>query len=202
MSSSDIRISCTTDGSCYMSFKFSGTLILPNTTLVSNAPWDLAIVHCDPDGEPMSALQIGPVQLGGGMDLLATNDGGVVACGQFNDTIDLGGDVMLSGTNDAFMVKYRLVTSVPALKSAAGDGLLIYANPTNGTCTIELPDALLHETDLVLRILDAQGRVVQQSALRMHEDRVQLDIRAQAKGSYVAEVLSDGVRYTGRIVFE
>ncbi|MCO6481474.1 MAG: T9SS type A sorting domain-containing protein, partial [Flavobacteriales bacterium] len=72
----------------------------------------------------------------------------------------------------------------------------------NGTCTIELPEDLLYETDLVLRIMDLQGRLVQQSVLRMHEGTVQLDIRAQAKGTYVAEVGNGKVRYTGRIVFE
>ena len=190
------------DGSYYVGIKFNGSMVLSSTTLVSSAPLGLAVVHCDPYGEPMGALQIGPVQLSGGMGVLATDDGAVLVCGRFNDTIDLGDDATLAGNNDAFVAKYRMVTSVPALKSAAGGGLLIYANPNNGTCTIELPDALLNETDLVLRILDTQGRVVQQSALRMHEDRVQLDIRAQAKGSYVAEVLSEGVRYTGRIVFE
>ncbi|MCO6482141.1 MAG: T9SS type A sorting domain-containing protein, partial [Flavobacteriales bacterium] len=72
----------------------------------------------------------------------------------------------------------------------------------NGTCTIELPEDLLYETDLVLRIMDLQGRLVQQSVLRMHEGTIQLDIRAQARGTYVAEVLSAKARYTGRIVFE
>jgi len=202
MSSGDMRLSCTADGSCYVGIKFNGTLVLPSTTLVPNSPWDMAIVYCDPDGEPTGALQISPVQLSGGMDVLATDDGGVLACGRFNETIDLGGDRVLTGTNDAFVVKYATVTSVPTLKAAASGELVIYANPNNGTCTIELPEDLLYEQDLVLRILDAQGRVVQQSTLRMHEDRVQLDIRAQARGTYVAEVLSGKARYTGRIVFE
>jgi hypothetical protein len=202
MSSGDMRLSCTADGSYYVGIKFNGTLVLPNTTLVPNSPWDMAIVHCDPEGEPMGTLQLGPVQLSGGMDVLATDNGGVLACGRFNETIDLGGDRVLTGSNDAFVVKYATVTSVPTLKAASSGELLIYANPNQGTCTIELPEDLLYETDLVLRILDAQGRVVQQSKLRMHEDRVQLDIRAQAKGTYVAEVLNGKKRYTGRIVFE
>lgn len=53
--------------------------------LVPIAPWDMTIVHCDPEGEPMGALQIGPVQLVGGMDVLTTDDGGVLVCGRFND---------------------------------------------------------------------------------------------------------------------
>jgi hypothetical protein len=186
----------------YLGIRFTGTLDLPSMSITAIEPWSFAIIHCDPEGEPMGAMQISPMQLVGGMDVLATDDGGVLACGRFNETIDLGGDRVLTGSNDAFVVKYATVTSVPTLKAAASGELFIYANPNNGTCTIELPEDLLYETDLVLRILDAQGRVVQQSTLRMHEDRVQLDIRAQARGTYVAEVLSGKARYTGRIVFE
>lgn len=117
-------------------------------------------------------------------------------------TIDLGGDRVLTGNNDAFVVKYATVTSVPTLKAAASGELFIYANPNNGTCNIELPEALQGESELVLRILDAQGRLVKVSPLRLEEGTIRLDIRAQAKGTYVAEVGNGQVRYTGRIVFE
>ncbi len=61
---------------------------------------------------------------------------------------------------------------------------------------------MLGESGLTLRILDIQGRVVQVSPLRLEEGIIRLDIRAQAKGTYVAEVGNGQVRYTGRIVFE
>jgi hypothetical protein len=83
-----------------------------------------------------------------------------------------------------------------------GGQLLIYANPNQGTCSIELPPELLHEQGLELRILDAQGRVVQEGPLNITEGTVHLDIRAQAAGTYMAEVVNGNTRYTGRIVFE
>jgi hypothetical protein len=126
----------------------------------------------------------------------------VVLGSSFNGTIDLGNGHVLTGGADIFVAKFGGFTAVPILKTAANGELYIYANPNNGTCTIEMPEALLYEHDLVLRIMDLQGRLVQQSALRMNEGTIQLDIQAQAKGTYVAEVGNSKVRYTGRIVFE
>jgi len=194
-------ISRSPDGSFYLAFKFTGSFSLPNDTIVASAEWDFAVVHCQPDGSPIAVLHNGPVDLGR-MDMLAAKDNGVVVSSAFSGTVDFGGSNVFAGNGDVFVVKYRTVTSVPTLKTSASGELFIYANPNNGTCTIELPEDLLYEQDLVLRILDARGRVVQQSTLRMHEDRVQLDIRAQARGTYVAEVVSGKARYTGRIVFE
>jgi N-methylhydantoinase B/oxoprolinase/acetone carboxylase alpha subunit len=67
---------------------------------------------------------------------------------------------------------------------------------------VELPNAITAGSDLVLTIFDAQGRVVQQAPLRMHQGTVELDIQAQAKGIYHVELQDGNRRYTGRIVFE
>jgi type V secretory pathway adhesin AidA len=67
---------------------------------------------------------------------------------------------------------------------------------------VELPDAITPGSDLVLSILDAQGRVVQQASLLIQQGTVQLDIQAQAKGVYHVKLQDGNRRYTGRIVFE
>ncbi|HRF82713.1 MAG TPA: hypothetical protein PL070_21815, partial [Flavobacteriales bacterium] len=195
------RISQFTDGTLALAGPFVDSVQVGGQTFQANSATDFLVARIDTDGNLISTVNNGPITTSN-MDVVTMSDGGVVLGSTFSGTIDLGNGHVLTGGADIFVAKLGLVTSVPTLKSAASGELFIYANPNNGTCTIELPEALHNETDLVLRILDTQGRVVQQSALRMHEDRVQLDIRAQAKGSYVAEVLSEGVRYTGRIVFE
>jgi hypothetical protein len=106
---------------------------------------------------------------------------------------------------DLFIAKFDSLsgfTGVQAFVPEGESGLHIYANPSNGLCTVELPNAITAGSDLVLTIFDAQGRVVQQAPLRMHQGTVELDIQAQAKGIYHVELQDGNRRYTGRIVFE
>ena len=75
-------------------------------------------------------------------------------------------------------------------------------NPTNGLCTIDLPQSLRATDGLVLSVYDNTGVLVQRTPLEFREQGVKLDVRAQAKGVYHVE-LSDGQqRYSGSIVFE
>jgi hypothetical protein len=109
---------------------------------------------------------------------------------------------VLTGGRDIFVAKFDAITGIPDYLSAGSDELLIYANPNQGTCTIELPDALHGESDLLLRVLDLSGRVVQEAPISMQDGTIRIDIRAQATGTYIAEVGNGRVRYRGRIVFE
>jgi hypothetical protein len=93
-------------------------------------------------------------------------------------------------------------TNVPAPKGSTNDRLHIYANPNDGICTIELPAAVMPGSDLLLTIHDAMGREVQRVPLRWQEGTIRLDIRAQAKGVYHAELMDGPRRYSGTIVFQ
>lgn len=106
------------------------------------------------------------------------------------------------GYSDALLVKLGLITSIQSYTTEGQDDLLIYANPNNGLCTVELPQHLRFTPNLSLVIFDMQGKQVQTIPVTTGSDGVRLDITAQAKGIYHVE-LSDGVqRYSGRIVFE
>lgn len=195
------RFSQFADGTLALAMPFEDSVRVGGQTFHAGSAMDFLVARIDTDGNLISAVNKGPITMSN-MDVVTMSDGGVVLGSTFSGTIDLGNGHVLVGGADIFVAKLGLITSVPTLKSSASGELFIYANPNNGTCTIELPEDLLYETDLVLRIMDLQGRLVQQSVLRMHEGTVQLDIRAQAKGTYVAEVGNGKVRYTGRIVFE
>ncbi len=100
------------------------------------------------------------------------------------------------------MAKYGpLITSI-APKTSLDGQLLIYANPNDGTCLIELPESVQFTEGLVLKISDSQGRLVQSIPIRRSEEKIALDIRAQAKGMYPVELTDGKQRYTGTIVFQ
>ena len=80
--------------------------------------------------------------------------------------------------------------------------LIIYANPTTGKCNINVPDEFLNEPNLTLSIFDNSGKLIQQQKLEMIENKIKLDLDAEAKGIYTA-LLSNGKKsYSGKIVFE
>ena len=80
--------------------------------------------------------------------------------------------------------------------------LVIYANPNAGKCTITIPDEFKKETKLTLQIFDNTGQLLQQTPVEMMQDKISVNITAEAKGMYTA-VLSNGKKsYTGKIIFE
>ena len=193
------RVSAALDGSFYQLMRFSGALVLPNTTLTASSTGDMAIVRCQSDGTPIGVLQCGPVETA--MDVLATSDSGVAVCGRFLASVDLGGGVSYTGNNDAFIAKYDVITAISTMPLQQG-ALRIYANPNRGVCTIDLPDQLRLSDDLMLSIVDQTGQLVQRIPVRYTPQGVAIDIRAQAKGIYHVEISDGKQRYTGTIVFE
>ncbi len=190
------------DGSFHLAFTFEGSFTFNGQTITAAHDIDFAVTRVSADGTLLGIETNGPVSAGR-IGLVTLSDGGPVLACPFTFTIDLGNGHVLTGAADIFVAKLGLITGVQSYTMPdAGGQLLIYANPNQGTCSIELPPELLHEQGLVLRILDAQGQIVQESPLNITEGTVHLDIRAQAAGTYVAEVVSGNLRYTGRIVFE
>lgn len=189
------------DGTVALVLPFVDSLRIGGQVFHADSEIDFLMARIDAEGVLISAVNRSAGSMSN-MDLITMSDGGVVLGSPFSGTIDLGDGHVLTGGADIFVAKFGGFTGVPSLKTSANGELYIYANPNNGTCTIEMPEALQYEHDLVLRVIDLEGRLVQQSALRMNEGLIQLDIRAQATGTYVAEVGNGKVRYTGVIVFE
>lgn len=196
------RTSQALDGSFHLAFTFEGSFTFNGQTITAAHDIDFALARVSPNGTLLGIETNGPVSAGR-IGLVTLSDGSPVIACPFTFTIDLGNGHVLTGAADVFVAKLGAITGVQSYVLPGGGGqLLIYANPNPGTCSIELPPELLHEQGLVLRILDAQGQVVQEGPLNITEGTVHLDIRAQATGTYVAEVGNATKRYTGRIVFE
>lgn len=193
------------DETVYIKGKFHSTLHFGDVEVAATTGKDAYVARLDTNGNVLGLVQLGRVMQIGSGSILA-NENGVFLSNMFDSTIVYGPLVVPvpNGGTELVVVKFQDVegfTGIPSTLSL-GEGLLIYANPNKGTCNIDLPPELLHDQGLVLRILDAQGRVVQESPLNITEGTVHLDIRAQAAGTYVVEVGNGNKRYTGRIVFE
>jgi len=87
-------------------------------------------------------------------------------------------------------------------KSGSGESLVIYPNPTTGTCNIVIPEEFLYESALTLSVYDASGVLVQQIELHNEGEDFSFKLEQKAKGVYLV-VLSNGKKsYRGKIVFK
>lgn len=193
------------DGGAYLFGQFSGSMDVGDTTFVSTASRDAFVARFNADAELIAVMHFGRAPSFDGA-VLPTSSGLYVSCTY--DSSMVVGDIQapLSSKGwDIFLAKFDSLsgfTGIEEHRMAAGGELLIYANPNNGLCTIDLPTGLRDRTGLTLSIYDQEGRLVQRAPLTFTSGGVQLDIRAQAKGVYHVELSNSTQRYTGSIVFE
>jgi hypothetical protein len=106
------------------------------------------------------------------------------------------------GDIDMFFAKSDPITGIEEKSQTFSNELIIYANPNTGKCNITIPDEFRHAKNLVLKIVDNNGKMIQNAAVIMDQDKVSLNITAEAKGIYNA-ILSNGKKSnTGKIVFK
>src|SRR5690606_20299267 len=148
------------NGDILLHGRYDGNLWLGVDTLAPYASANSFVARFSPSGECRGAWGFGRTSFGTG-SILPT-DHGLYLATEFDSTLVLGSHVVtgsyvdLQTTNltDLLIARFDSLsgfTGVQTLKSSGVERLHIYANPNNGTCSIELPEELLHEKDLVLR---------------------------------------------------
>jgi hypothetical protein len=128
-------------------------------------------------------------------------------CSNCSSTLNLGNISLTSaGSTDGFIAKFNGFTSGIDDRSrkvnTTNESLLIYANPSNGVCDVEIPEAFIHEKEVTLNIYSNTGVLIQQVKVDMSEAVIKVDIQQQAKGMYTATLSNGSKLYKGRIVFE
>src|SRR6185295_4815867 len=103
----------------------------------------------------------------------------------FVNTVNIGSTSLTShGNLDMFFAKTDAITGIGGEGRASQNQLIIYANPSKGTCNITVPDDFLHEKNLTLSIYDNTGKLIQQKKLEMNDGKIKLNLEAEAKGIY------------------
>ena len=189
------------DSSIYLGMDVSAPMTFGGFTVTPSTARDFVVARFDLDGNCLGVVQGGELA-NGRVNVHGTPDGGVIVSGPFFTSMNIGSGLTGTGSRDYFVAKYSQITSVPEQRSGADQSLHIYANPNDGTCTIDLPEGLEWTQALVLNIYDLNGRLVQSEPVGRHSGPLKLDIRAQARGSYPVELTDGAQRYSGTIVFE
>ena len=104
--------------------------------------------------------------------------------------------------SDAFIARSSPLIGIDENIFRQKNQLLIYANPNHGRCKLQVPDEFVHERSLLLRIFDNNGRMIQQTQVIMNEDKIRVNLEAEAKGIYNVTLSNKKKSYQGKIVFE
>jgi len=187
-------------GNIYLSIKFGGDIQCGSTILTSDLSYNTALVKFSPDGDCLGLRQYSAEKV---PMLSIDREGNIGMAGSFKNSLEIGGNLFTSfGEMDIFAAKCAPITGIPQPMESPQEELMIYANPTTGQCNITIPEPFRQEKELRLQIYDQTGKLVQEARMELAGESIKLDIRAKAKGLYLA-VLTNGQRsYSGKIVFE
>jgi hypothetical protein len=195
------------DGNCnVLSLILGGTAFYGNfiyNSTGSVTQWDNCIARYNSSGICLGVEQIGITPSGAFGLIDQDNSNNVVAVGDYQNSITLGGTTYSTyGNNDIAIAKLAVITGLHGNERHANNQLIIYANPSAGKCNITVPDDFLNEKNLTLSIYANDGKLIQQKTLSMAGDKIKLNLEAEAKGVYNVS-LSNGLKnYSGKIVFE
>ena len=80
-------------------------------------------------------------------------------------------------------------------------GMVVYPNPTNGPCTVTIPEDLRYESNLTLSVYHISGKLIKQIPVVNGSDSFSFQFENQTAGVYFV-VLGNGKKnYSGKVVF-
>ncbi len=193
------------NGDSYISGTFAGNAYFDNDTiLINNSNYQMFIVVYNSLGIKTGFVTNNNADCIG---LVVNAPNSIVACGTIYGPAQFGGTSLICNDYaDAYIAKYDGFLSVPEnTRFAKGNNdklLYIYANPNNGRCNIQIPKEFKTENSLVLRVFDTTGKTIQQKTLINNGEAINIDLEAEAKGTYNASISNGTTTYNGVIVFE
>ena len=105
------------------------------------------------------------------------------------------------GNADAFWAKLDYVSGFEENKPG-NNTLYIYANPNNGTFNVEVPEEVMNEREVILKIFDNNNRLVKQQNLNLSEETLHMDVEDSAPGLYYLQLISKHRVYQGKMVVQ
>ncbi|MDP4281719.1 MAG: T9SS type A sorting domain-containing protein [Bacteroidota bacterium] len=186
-------------GYTYVTGSFSGLAGFDGFNISSYSNKDMFLARYSQDGNCIGVLHFGNCQGWGVTQDKAGNPNVVI---EFMDTISIGKKIFVShGLEDILITKWSPIISSVGIKVQRNKQLFIYANPSNGICNIILPDELLHEGTLEMRIYNESGKLVKFSTLNLSSEKIVLNLSELARGIYQISVGKDEKFFTGKIIF-
>jgi hypothetical protein len=190
-------------GNIYVIGYFNGLAGFEGFNISSYNGRDMFLARYTTVGICMGVTQLGNAGYYEGWGVSQDNMGNPYCVVEFWDTISTGTQTFIShGYTDLLLFKCAAITGIEEKSIPQNPQLIIYANPNTGKCNIKIPEDFRNEKNLTLQIFDNNGRMVQNILVIMNQEKMSLNLSAEAKGMYTA-ILSNGKKkYTGEIVLK
>ncbi|MHC1708533.1 MAG: T9SS type A sorting domain-containing protein [Bacteroidales bacterium] len=157
----------------------------------------LFVAKINDDGECIGVTKVGDVDYVGKCTLGSDNI--LYLAGSCYETTFGNIAVGNFGLKDAFWAKLDYVSGFGENKP--GDNVLfIYANPNTGVFNVEVPDEVMNERQVILKIFDNNNRLVKQQTLDLAEETLHLQVEDSAPGIYYLQLISKKKVYSGKMV--
>jgi hypothetical protein len=184
----------------YITGSLTDTMTCDGNTVIPNSIGDLFIVEYDTNGTYLNSFHTNSGTTHS--DLSCDSIGNIYLNVAFNGTLELGNTTLTSyGDRDICIAKLNSIVGIPD-KERISNELIIYANPSTGSCRIKMPDGIKNSKNLILSVYDIAGRNVLTTNLSSQNYDYNLHLEEEPKGIYQA-TLSDGVHvYNGKIIFQ
>ncbi len=190
---------CDPAGNVYVTGVFKGFASFDGFDITAFSGLDTFLARYSPDGTCLGVFHTGGCE---GICVSQDYEGSAYLVTTFMNTITLGSDTFTSyGLDDILLFKCSAITGIEEIRMQNDFRLVICANPNEGTCRITIPEEFLHEKELTLTIFDLHGKVIQRAAVSTNEDRFQVNISAEARGTYPVTLTNGRKSYSGKIIF-
>jgi len=197
------NLSANSDGTAYMTGYFSGTANFGLYNITASTTSDMFLARYDSNGVCLGVRNFGRAE---GSAVCTNNDNEYWVAGIFNyPSVTIGSNTFstYAFNTDLYIAKGDAPIGIESYNERkTANALHIYANPNKGMCNITIPDELLNEQNLVLTIYDMSGKIIQQQQVRIEQEKIKINLEAEAKGIYNVTLGNAKKMYNGKIVFE
>ena len=187
-----------TDSTFYIIGDFTDTLTLGTHQIISPGYSCLFLSRFTKDGDCLGVL---PFSGGIGNSVAFDINEFPIVSGVFYDSIQVQGITYTSwGQRDAFIGRMDKITGIANEARMDGNGLVIYANPNDGSFRIRVPASLSTLKGARLTVYDSKGSLVEQFIFDSHTEAPIVRLRNAMRGQYVLRLEQDGRVFSGRLI--
>lgn len=195
------KVMCSPDGRFYASGRLKGSTLFGSDTISSNGSSSF-YARFDAEGNAIGItfLPEGAVYRGPEQDL----EGNVYFTGYIptNTSVSFGShNVSAASHTRLFLAKLGGITTGISNKVEENNLLNIFANPSMGNFTVQVPTALTGSRAR-LQIADMNGRLVKDEKVEIGNAQLRVDMGEVSKGTYTVVLSNSKKNYTGRVVIK
>jgi len=189
-----------TDSTFYIIGGFTDTLIFGTHQLFSPGYDCLFLSRFTRSGDCIGVL---PFSGGFGNTIAIDISGFPIVSGIFYDSIQVQGITSSSwGQGDAFIGRMDKITGIANEARMDGNGLVIYANPNDGSFRIRVPASVPTLEGARLSVYDSKGALVEQFIIDSHTEVPIVRLHNAMPGQYILRLEQDGRVFSGRLIMK